>query len=361
MRLPHLALVAALLVPQLALAAPIAVDAPADTAAADAVAAELKGSQFPSKLRRAKENAPIFLALAARDTANAPLAAAALEGMAATWTDREGRDKPQADAAYATVVSAYLDHSNPLVLAQALKAAKHVLKQGHEEVIGKVAALAGGDMAKHYAALEALVDVPDWGKRDDLAGVFAKALEAEPAVASLALFRLESRAFSFALRDEVSAATQGLLTHADPGVRGRAALAHVRYNTDAVAAAAAVEPLLDDSDAFVRSAAARAVGSAGALRLTDKLMSMLGDSAKSTYDITGWTQLNGKAGRVHHDGSAWSRVDDAALQGLKSLGGRNGSERLTLTRVRYDHIDEDLATCVSEARAWHAANRDALK
>ncbi|TNE86533.1 MAG: HEAT repeat domain-containing protein [Deltaproteobacteria bacterium] len=341
----------------------VAIEATLDEAgnqSAEALLAELDGTHFKSKARRSAANAQLFLVLAARDTGAHEIAAASLEGMYETWSDKDVKDKPAANEDYAKVVLAYLDHSDPLLQARAIQAAKHLLRQGHAETVAKIVGLAGKSPAHTFDALDALSQVKDWGKDEAIAAVYVNALDGENYVASQALFRLETKAFSFVKKDEAAPKIKGLLGHADPGVRGRAALAYAGFEKDKAAASEAIAPLLKDDNAFTRSAAARAIGNARATGLAGDLVGMLDDTAKNTYDIEGWKQLDGSDGRVHHDGSAWSRVDDAVLNGLRTMGGTNGSARLELTKVRHDHVDEDLAKCKEEAKAWYEANKDKL-
>lgn len=338
--------------------------APLDDAAqisADALAGQIDGTHFPRKTRRSAANAPLFLALAARDTASHDIAAAALEAMAESWSNKEYKGKPAADEDYAKVVAAYLGHSEPMLQARALVAAKNLLRQPHEPTIAAVIALADQSEAHRYAVLEALSQVPDWSKREDVPPVFIAALDASPQCASQSLFRMKTRAYSLVGKDQAATKARGLLAHEDPGVRGRAALALMQLSTDKDAAAEAIGPLLDDPHAYTRSAAAVAVGEGRAVQLADRLIAMLDDTEPNTWDLTGWETLDGKSGRVHHDGSPWSRVDDAALQGLKALSGYNGAERLELVKIRHDQIDADLDSCKSAARSWWTANEQTLK
>ncbi len=72
---------------------------------------------------------------------------------------------------------------------------------------------------------------------------------------------------------------------------------------------------------------------------------------RNTYDIDGYTELDGSRGRTHHDGSAWSRVADAALYALKRYSMRLG-ERFDYD-VSYQTVEEDLQSAAGKAREWY--------
>lgn len=341
----------------------IAIEATLDeagTASAEALAAEVKDTHFPSKLRRSVDNAHLFVALAARDTTDHAVVAASLEAMRDTWSFKEVGDKPVADADYAKVVLTYLDHPEPLVQGRAMVASKPLLQQGNPEVIAKITALSSKSSAHLFEALDLLALVEDWAKKPEIASVFTMALTGEAHVASRALFRMETRSFAFADKEAATVKIKALLAHEDPGVRGRAAIALAGFERDASSVGEALAPLLSDAHGFPRSMAARAAGKVRAYDLADELMGMLEDRASNTYDIPDCPRADGSKERLHHDGSPWSRVDDAVLTGLHAMSGGNGTARMELTKIRHDHVDEDLATRVQEARAWYASHRDKL-
>ena len=146
-------------------------------------------------------------------------------------------------------------------------------------------------------------------------------------MASLALFRLETRSHSLPTKDQVGEKSMGLLSHADPGVRGRAALVVARYQPDKSASQAGLEPLLADEHAFVRSVAARAVGGAGLTQLAGKLAAMLDDQAPNTYDLTGWTTM-----RVSF------RSADAAFETFR-IGMNSGADSL-VSVTDYGYVND---------------------
>jgi hypothetical protein len=60
--------------------------------------------------------------------------------------------------------------------------------------------------------------------------------------------------------------------------------------------------------------------------------------------------LDGTLATVRHQGSAWARVDDAAMSALRRLSG--GS--LELSEIRPASVDEDLKRNAAATKRWYA-------
>jgi HEAT repeat protein len=147
-----------------------------------------------------------------------------------------------------------------------------------------------------------------------------------------------------------------LLKHKDPGVRGRAAdtLASMAGPDEAKRdeLAKAILPLLGDENPYTKSAACSALAWLRHQPAIHRIIELVDDDTKNTYDIRDFNELNGNAGWVHHDGSAWSQVSDAALYALKSLSHETG-EKFDY-KVDAKKVDDDLKKGASDAKAWYA-------
>ena len=154
-----------------------------------------------------------------------------------------------------------------------------------------------------------------------------------------------------------------LTTHDDPGVRGRAldlatTMGSMARGDDRAALIAAITPRLQDEHPFPRS---RAIYSAQILRHFPAIHVMIadiGDMTRNTWNIEGWRRLDGSAGRLHHDGSAWSRTGDAAMTTIERLSRHiDGVPQLELPRVESGNSEESLLARVPLVQAWYDANQ----
>jgi len=325
----------------------------------------IKNERFDFKERSNNENGKLFLAIAAEVPEEKEVKLAALDGMQATWASRENKNNmPVVDKDYVAVVTAYLDTPEPMVLERTLAASERALPADWVDaaLIEKIVAIGERpDPATRYEVLDTLWVTQKWRSNPKISALYLAALDnKENWVVSESLFRIGTFASSFNEADKLRAKTKELLKHEDPGVRGRAALTYAgmaRSDEEKAAAVADVKPLLKDEDAFVRSAAAKALGYTGMKDVVPDIVALLDDTEKNTYDIEGWTRLDGKPGRQHHDGSAWSTVNDAALQSLSSATSRLGDKRFKSPKISYKTKDEDLKAAVEEAKKWFEANK----
>jgi HEAT repeat protein len=208
--------------------------------------------------------------------------------------------------------------------------------------------------------LDNLWNLRDFQKNAATAGVFVTALDAsETWLISMAHFRIQTSGY-FGLVPAAEVRTRAIahLKHADPGVRGRAIRTLAAIATapaDKETAGAEAERLLTDAHPYVRAEAINSIGKLQRKSAIPTIGKLLDDKGHATYDIAGFTLPTGEAGTVHHDGSPWSRVDDAVIISLKTLTSSLGAGKYNFTPIRWDHKDEDLATAVADAKKWLAA------
>jgi HEAT repeat protein len=328
-----------------------------DSQRAEALAASVKNRVFPYAEQNNKENAPLFLWLAS-NSKDENVVIASLDGMAKTWTP-----SPE----YAPVVEKLLGADSQLIQAAALEAAKPPLRgqptpQALQE---KVMAMADShpQASARLEALNALSGVKDFQQNEKIAALFLKNLDAsEPYLKSLALFRIQFNNYHLARQDEFYARARALLKDPDPGVRGRAAeVASVLVpQAEKETLGAELTQMLEDKQAYVRSASADALGRLGYKPAIPKIVALLDDKSSNTYDIS-YTRLSGLEGSEHHDGSAWSRVDDSMLWALSQLTFSLGPQKFPYGKIDYKNVDGDVAREVRLAKAWYAKNKDLLK
>ena len=102
---------------------------------------------------------------------------------------------------------------------------------------------------------------------------------------------------------------------------------------------------------MVSEAAADGLAFSNHLPAIHAIVKLLDDTASNTYDIKDYKELDGRAGWLHHDGSAWSTVQDAALYSLKRLSAKT-KERFEY-KVEGKTKDDDLKRSAEEAKAWY--------
>jgi len=328
-----------------------------DTQKAEALAASVKNRVFPYAEQNKKENTPLFLWLAS-NSKEEDVVIAALDGMAKTWTP-----SPE----YTSVVEKLLDSDSQLIQAAALEAAKPPMRGKSEQptLQEKLVKLADShpQASARLEALNALSGVKDFHQNEKIAAVFLKNLDAsEPYLKSLALFRIQFNNYRIVRQDEFFARARALLKDPDAGVRGRAAeVASILVpDSEKETLGAELTQMLEDKQAYVRSASADALGRLVYKPAIPKMVELLDDKSRNTYDIS-YTRLSGLAGSEHHDGSAWSRVDDSMLWALSQLTFNMGPQKFAYGKIDYKNVDPDVAREVKLCKAWYAKNKDALK
>ncbi|MCA9536131.1 MAG: HEAT repeat domain-containing protein [Myxococcales bacterium] len=339
----------------------------AELARVPQVLAERRGDQF-SRAALVRDNARIFLSLA-EAAADEQLATAALRALQTTWThsERYAAQLQLLTPEYAQVVALRLQDERPTVQAAAMQASTKCLlgESPDHTVVAHLVQLATESPipAARYEALEALSQSSEIRTHPEQIAPFVHALDAPEAwLVSGSLLRLVGFGAAWPEQQTLRAALRQLLTHADPGVRGRAAttLSSIVGPADAERddVARALLPLLSDPHPFPRSAAATALAWLDYRPAVHALVLLLDDPTPDTYDLRGYTRLDGTPGWIHHDGSPWSRVDDAALRALQSFSGRVGS-RFTFD-IQRERLALDLAAAARGARDWYATVQDQL-
>jgi HEAT repeat protein len=240
------------------------------------------------------------LVLAAGKSSDPRLVAAALE-QAAVAEDRRWRLHPEAGpiilthlaSADAAVRAAAVDASRQLMIEERVEqtATRAWISAGHQEVKGSLCRIATDDplAPTRVRAIQALSHL--YNHADDpqvAAALFAALSDGDAAVVSTALGRLVDEGYRLPHRPRFVEAATRLLGHADPGVRGRAALllaGVARAERVGASAAAAIEPLLADPHPFVRAAAATAIARLGATGALAKLLPLLDDPGEARYEL----------------------------------------------------------------------------
>ena len=333
-------------------------------AKAEALVAGMKNGAFDYQETDKAENAQAFLYLA--DTSEDPaVQAAALRAMDNTWYSQEYKDYPIVNEEYHQVILKRLGSDDGSVQAAALKAggASVAVDPPSRPVIDKLVELMStdGKPELHYSVMDAIYRMDDWEDDDAVAGAVLKAMQNDPAyVKSEILFRADS-AYGLSNRAEWWDEVKKSLDDPDPGVRGRAvSVAYTLGRSDDAKKAELAEKIhgmLDDEHPYVRSEAAEVLAQMQHFASLPKFIALLDDSEGNTYDIRDFKEINGNSGSVHHDGSPWSRVDDAMLYAIERLTGSMGEQKFDYGDVGGDDWEEDIKREIGRAKEWYAANK----
>lgn len=326
---------------------------------AAALATEKRGASFPLTAVMRPDNAHAFVYLAA--TSESPeLTLAALGAMRMAFTgSSKSKTQTTVDARYHKTVVAHLTSPNPKIQAAAIKAARSSVNGSAPDagVVATLTKLANAHEKPEgkLAALDALARASSFGRDANSIRPFVSALEAKEAtVVSRALFHLAQKLMLVPDKNMIQLKLEGLLTHANPGVRGRAidALSRlgVRKDKRRLALAKLIGPLLEDENNFVKAKACRALAMLRHARSIRRIILLVDNHEKDTYVIEGFKNLDGSPGRLQHNGSGWSRVSDAALGAIRMLSA-NAPKRFKY-EIRARNVDEDLRKAATEAKAW---------
>jgi HEAT repeat protein len=326
--------------------------------AAKELVGSIKNGRFPNEAVRDKSKAKLFLYLAA--TSKKPeVVMAALQAMKMAFTSSEAyKKKEYAGKDYATVVAAHLDSKDLKIQGYALEAAPHAVsgKQPDASVVEALVKIASShpNVPARAEAIDRLRLVRNFQQDQKIANAFLQALDSDQAyVVSKALFGLRLRATGLVMRNKFLGRARKLMQHTDPGVRGRAAELAGRLGAGKPPVVREVVALLADKHPFTRSAACSALAHMGDLASVHAIIKLVDDTEKNTYDIRGFQTPTGRAGWVHHDGSAWSRVQDAAIRALERLSMRTGT-RFKADRVDSKDVERSLSKNARAAKAWYA-------
>jgi hypothetical protein len=306
------------------------------------------------------------LAIAAANYGDVNIGPAAMVALEARWTTYEKtKDKEIVDDDYRKVVRAYLASDDGVTLARSIAAAKTLLlgESPDQETIDLLLAIYERNDAAKSAVIDSLWTVKDWSKKPAISAMFEGALSSpEDHLVSSALFRWSGGIFSSTDRERVMGVVEGLLSHKNPGIRGRSIemlTRGARSTEEKDKYGALIETLLADENPYVRAKAAGAMGSFKRTTALATMVGMLDDTEKCTYQIEGWNKLDGTSGRVHHDGSPWSTVQDAVLRGIQTMS-YSMKPRFKMSDVSYKTVEADLKTNVKEARAWYGKVKGSL-
>lgn len=317
--------------------------------------------RFPSKDTNAPENARLFTYIAA--TATDPvIIGAGLSAMYGAYSSHSKR-KAKPDADFVTVVDKHLDTEDPKLATRALLAARTGIagKEGSPQLIAKVVHLASKDPYKsgpgRYAIIDTLRVVSAAQRTPEVVRVFEQSLDAqETYVVSYALQALYRATRSIDDRDALKSKALTLAKHEDPGVRGRAIELLGTLGREDVEVVKLVLAALSDSSPYVRSEAAESISRLRHRPALHALIKLVDDKESNRYDIRDWTTLDGKPGRLHHDGSPWSRVYDAAMNSIRSLSGGE----VKLERINPKEIEKGLDANAAITKAWYAKEKSKI-
>jgi hypothetical protein len=315
--------------------------------------------RFPSKESNKPENARLFTYIAA--TAQDPVVVgAALSAMYGAYSSHSKR-KAQPDGDFVAVVKLQLASADPKIASRALLAARTAVAgtEGDKELIASLIALAPKYKtgAGRYALIDTLRVVSVQNRSPALMQIFSESLDAsEPFVASYALQALYRSTRSIEDMAAVKAKALKLAKHADPGVRGRALELLGSIGRGDSEVLALVDAGLKDADPYVRSEACEAAARLHYRSALHEIIKLVDDKANNRYDLRGWTALDGKPGRLHHDGSPWSFVYDAAMNAVRSLSAGD----LKLERINPKEIEPGLIVNARLTKDWYAKNKAKL-
>jgi hypothetical protein len=336
-------------------------DAPLDEAAKkkiEELKAGVKKNRFDYKERSKTENGPLFLAIAESDP---KFLAPALDGLSETYTHYAPNSKKNhPDQRYSAVVLKALDTKDSTELYYALKAACQVMgEKADPEVVTKVVGIVENHNLEgaRFEAMDTLFLKKDFLKDPAIYAAFFKKLE-DPtaAVQSLALFRFKGNSYGLPDVAKVFEAAHGLMKSKDPGVRGRAleVASETVPDGDKEALAKEIVAALKDQNPYVRSVAASSLARLVKTKAVADIMPLLKDSARNTYDAPYKTLIETRAS-MHHDGSPWSRVDDAALFAIESATSGTPN-KFDYAKINHTNVPGDIAKEVKHATEWFAQN-----
>lgn len=324
---------------------------------------EAKDGKWEYKVLNDPANGPAFLAIAQEGKDGL---ASALEGLSLTYTlNPNDTKKNHPTPEFAALVLAQLDSKDPLCLYFALKSAQALMGEKPDRaVVDKLVQIVTQhtEIGARMEAQETLFLMKDYLKDPAVAGAFLASLQDKPAIQSNALFRLRSGAYDLPNKKEVFQAVLGLVNSEDPGVRGRAwqFLCLATDQGDKAQLIAQATKALEDKHPFTRSAAAEALAEMAREHAVKPLMKLLGDKAANTYEIE-YPTLRGQKDSLHHDGSPWSRVDDATLYALESATAMlEGDLHFDYGDINYKQVDQDIAREVKHAQDWFQKNQSKL-
>lgn len=237
------------------------------------------------------------------------------------------------------------------------------------ELVEALAGIINSDLefVRRYRALETLNLLRPSHRIETARAALSRSLErSEPALVSLALFALaESKESLSEARDaeliELAQRVKPLLSHGDPGVRGRALqlLTEIPSLMERSELESRAITALSDGHGYVRGQALDALAASENPNLIRSFLPLTRDMAEARYDIEAGTDLKGEPLLLPHDIPGRRRVAEAALFALRSVRARAvqngtlpGEPELMLTLGAEIPSEAALKTLADAAAAW---------
>ncbi|MCA9494933.1 MAG: HEAT repeat domain-containing protein, partial [Myxococcales bacterium] len=217
-----------------------------------------------------------------------------------------------------------------------------------------------GSGPARYDALRVL-DRTTWTQDPTLSAPFTAALDAEdPYVVSEALRLIRYRTAGLSDPSAFREAAMARTSDIDPGIRGRAALLLARLAPEDPAVRARLIELAADPHGYTRAAAAEALGELEWPSASHVLIGLVDDHAKAVWDMNPFERLDGSTEVLHHSGSSFERVDDAALRALQRATASLGDEAYAYREVSLRYLDLDIIAAGRDAKRWYEAHAEAI-
>lgn len=328
-----------------------------------------KNTAFRDADVRDPDNAKLFTYMAA--TSDNPLVVhAALAAIGSAYSSRS-ETKAAPDDDLQRVLVRHMSSPDPKSAELAFAAARIPLmtEAPPPELIAALASLINSDLelVRRYRALETLNLLRPSLRNETARAAFSKSLErSEPAVVSLALFALsESKEPLSEARDtellELGQRVKPLLSHENPGVRGRALqlLTEIPSLMERSELESRAITALSDPHPYVRGQALDTLAASTNPNLVRSFLPLTRDMAEARYDIEAGTNLKGEPLLLPHDIPGRRRVAEAALFALRSVRAKavqNGTlpeePELVLALGAEMPSEAALKTAADAAAAW---------
>lgn len=317
------------------------------------------------------ENADLMLYAAGSREHGDEIALAALRGLQGSWGSRASDSRKAVDEAYAEVLLYHLSAEDGATLDEAIDAAGacvHGRETFQQPVFDRLVEIAQShdNPAARMEAIDEFGSSMGIRENPEAYAVLIANLDADEAhLVSETLSAVGSAMNARAFPDPSAVFERlvALAEHDDPGGRGRAATAIGRlaaaHDEMKERAVATLYGLMDDENPFTRSEAFDGLAILGHQPAIHRLVEHAGDLTRNTYDIEGWQRLDGSRGRLHHDGSAWSRVGDAAMSAIETLTRRTDFEH-ERARVDVHNVETSLQEQAAAIRAWYDEYREQI-
>jgi hypothetical protein len=324
---------------------------------------KLRGGRFPSQYVDREKNAELFLYIAAKSD-QPKVIIAALRAMRQAYVSsggRKSRGRHVAGNDYGVVVAAHLKSKDPSIVAAAMSAAQRVLEgtSPHAATVAELARIAESHpvVGARIDAVSALTRMRGFRRNPVVAGAMLKVLE-HPSAALLShtLYQLyRGRAAGLPRREEFLARAQALLSHQDPGVRGRAARLVAVLAPPTPELAKQLRAMLSDPHPYTRSVVAHALADMNDVASVHLLVTKVDDLTRNSHHLT-YRRLVGREGSVPH-GARDETVHGPVVRAIERLTAKlkHPFKRASKAAKGSDRKKEAAAV-----KAWYAKHRDEL-